>query len=142
MNQTHLYIVILKACKNKKNVFYLGSGGIHFDSSSALFIHSACIHSKLIPTISNIKSVHLSACTCMCLFSLPHGKISRCPLNQNVYPVISNTGSSKPEQWLTDPYSNSCSTPANKINFFFPLLKVHADQKLTKKRGRAERDML
>lgn len=41
--------------------------------------------------------------------------------NQNVYLMISNTGSSKPVQWLTDPYSNSYGTPANKnhpLSFF------------------------
>lgn len=72
--------------------------------------------------------VYSFVCLYAYAFLFPHGKISRCPLNQKVKPMISNTGSSKPVQWLTDPYSNSCSTPANKVNLFC-LLRVHAAQK-------------
>lgn len=41
--------------------------------------------------------------------------------NQNVNPMISQTGSRKPAQWLTDPYSYCCSTPADKELFLFFL---------------------
>lgn len=74
-------------------------------------------------------------CARVCvLFLLSHGKISRCPLNQKVNPLISNTGSSKPVQWLTDPYSNCCSTPANKINLLFSF-EGSCSSKLEKKGG-------
>lgn len=61
--------------------------------------------------------------------------------NQNVYPMTSNTGNNKPAQWLTDPYSNSYSTPANKVNLFL-FGGLEGFMQLEKKRVNAKRHMV
>lgn len=70
--------------------------------------------------------VCLCACARACYLM---GKSPGVLRNQNVYPTTSNAGNNKPAQWLTDPYSNSYSTPANKVNLllgFFCFLRVDA----------------
>lgn len=60
---------------------------------------------------------------CVCTLVLLWENLQVAPKPKSQPHDLETQAAVKPAQWLTDPYSNRCSTPANKANPYFPSLK-------------------